>query len=88
LPPRRAAGAAGRATDIPTFQQIIAETRPELIVRPGLRWRQRAAFASVQEMMGIAAGDRGRHRPSMVNDRVREHPRIELIEGSRPTPRS
>ena len=76
------------ATDILTFQQIIAETRPELIVETGVYVGGSALlFASVQEMMGID----GRVIAvdidlSMVNDRVREHPRIELIEGSSTDP--
>jgi cephalosporin hydroxylase len=76
------------ATDILNFQQIIAETRPELIVETGVYVGGSALlFASVQEMMGID----GRVIAvdidlSMVNDRVREHPRIELIEGSSTDP--
>ena len=76
------------ATDILTFQQIIAETRPDLIVETGVYVGGSALlFASVQEMLGID----GRVIAvdidlSMVNDRVREHPRIELIEGSSTDP--
>jgi cephalosporin hydroxylase len=76
------------ATDILNFQQIIAETRPELIVETGVYVGGSALlFASVQELMGID----GRVIAvdidlSMVNDRVREHPRIELIEGSSTDP--
>lgn len=72
------------ATDILVFQQIIAETRPELIVETGVYVGGSALlFASIQELMGIdgkvIAIDVDL---SAVNDRVREHPRIELIEGS------
>lgn len=70
--------------DILVFQQLIAETRPELIVETGVYVGGSALlFASVQELLGID----GRVIAidvdlSLVNDRVREHPRIELIEGS------
>ena len=70
--------------DILVFQQIIAETRPDLIVETGVYVGGSALlFASVMELLGID----GRVIAvdvdlSLVNDRVREHPRIELIEGS------
>jgi cephalosporin hydroxylase len=71
-------------SDIVVLQEIIAETRPELIVETGVYVGGSALlFASVQEMMGIdgrvIAVDMDL---SFVNDRVREDPRIELIEGS------
>jgi cephalosporin hydroxylase len=72
------------ATDILAFQQIIAATKPELIVETGVYVGGSALlFASIQELMGIDGGvvavdvDLG-----AVHERVREHPRIELIEGS------
>lgn len=74
--------------DILVFQQIIAETRPELIVETGAYVGGSAMlFASVQEMLGID----GRVIAvdidlSFVHDKVREHPRIELIEGSSTDP--
>ncbi len=74
--------------DILVFQQIIAETRPELIVETGAYVGGSALlFASIQELLGID----GRVIAvdidlSFVNDRVREHPRIELIEGSSTDP--
>lgn len=72
------------ATDILVFQQIISETRPELIIETGVYVGGSALlFASIQELMGIdgkvIAVDVDL---SAVNDKVREHPRIELIEGS------
>ena len=76
------------ATDMLTFQQIIAENRPELIVETGVYVGGSALmFASMQELLGID----GRVIAvdvdlSLVNDRVREHPRIELIEGSSTDP--
>jgi cephalosporin hydroxylase len=74
--------------DILVFQQIIAETRPELIVETGAYVGGSAMlFASVQEMLGIdgkvIAVDIDL---SFVHDKVREHPRIELIEGSSTDP--
>ena len=74
--------------DILIFQQIIAETRPELIVETGAYVGGSAMlFASVQEMLGIdgkvIAVDIDL---SFVHDKVREHPRIELIEGSSTDP--
>lgn len=74
--------------DIAALQEIIAETRPELIVETGVYVGGSALlFASVQEMMGVdgrvIAVDTDL---SFVNDRVREHPRIELIEGSSTDP--
>ena len=75
-------------TDMLAFQQIISETRPELIVETGVYVGGSALlFASIQELLGID----GRVIAvdvdlSVVNDRVREHPRIELIEGSSTDP--
>ncbi len=74
--------------DILVFQQIIAETRPELIVETGAYVGGSAMlFASIQELLGIdgkvIAVDIDL---SFINDRVREHPRIELIEGSSTDP--
>ena len=74
--------------DILVFQQIIAETRPELIVETGAYVGGSALlFASIQELLGIdgkvIAVDIDL---SFVNDRVREHPSIELIEGSSTDP--
>ena len=76
------------ATDILMFQQIIAETRPELIVETGVYLGGSALlFASVQEMMGIDARVIAVDIDlSMVNDRVRDDPRIELIEGGSTDP--
>jgi len=76
------------AADILVFQQIIAETRPELIVETGAYVGGSAMlFASVQEMLGIdgkvIAVDIDL---SLIHDKVREHPRIELIEGSSTDP--
>ena len=74
--------------DILAFQQIISETRPDLIVETGVYVGGSALlFASIQELLGID----GRVIAvdvdlSVVNDRVREHPRIELIEGSSTDP--
>jgi cephalosporin hydroxylase len=74
--------------DIVALQEVIAETRPELIVETGVYVGGSALlFASVQEMMGIdgrvIAVDMDL---SFVNDRVRQDPRIELIEGSSTEP--
>jgi cephalosporin hydroxylase len=74
--------------DILVLQEIIAETRPELIVETGVYVGGSALFfASVQELVGVdgrvIAVDLDL---SFVNDRVREDPRIELIEGSSTDP--
>ena len=74
--------------DILVFQQIITETRPELIVETGAYVGGSALlFASIQELLGIEgkviAVDIDL---SFVHARVREHPRIELIEGSSTDP--
>ena len=74
--------------DILVIQQIIAETRPELIVETGVYVGGSAAlFSSIQEMMGIdgkvIAVDIDL---SFVHERVRENPRIELLEGSSTDP--
>lgn len=75
-------------TDMLAFQQIISETRPDLIVETGVYVGGSALlFASIQDLLGID----GRVIAvdvdlSVVNDRVREHPRIELIEGSSTDP--
>jgi cephalosporin hydroxylase len=74
--------------DIVALQEVVAETRPELIVETGVYVGGSALlFASVMEMLGID----GRVIAvdvdlAFVNDRVREHPRIELIEGSSTDP--
>lgn len=74
--------------DIVALQEVIAETRPELIVETGVYVGGSALlFTSVLEMLGID----GRVIAvdvdlAFVNDRVREHPRIELIEGSSTDP--
>jgi cephalosporin hydroxylase len=74
--------------DMLAFQQVIADTRPELIVETGVYVGGSALmFASMQALLGID----GRVIAvdvdlSLVNDRVREHPRIELIEGSSTDP--
>ncbi len=70
--------------DMIVLQQIIAETRPELIVETGVYVGGSAMlYATIQEMMGIdgkvIAVDVDL---SFVHDKVREHPRIELLEGS------
>lgn len=74
--------------DIVVFQQIIAETRPELIVETGVYVGGSALlFASIQELMGIDGKviavdvDLG-----VTHQRVKDHPRIELIEGSSTDP--
>lgn len=74
--------------DILVFQQIISETRPELIVETGAYVGGSAMlFATVQEMLGIdgkvIAVDIDL---SLIHEKVREHPRIELIEGSSTDP--
>jgi cephalosporin hydroxylase len=74
--------------DMVVLQQIIAETRPELIVETGVYVGGSAAlFASIQEMLGIdgkvIAVDVDL---SFVHERVRENPRIELLEGSSTDP--
>ncbi len=74
--------------DILVLQQIIVETRPELIVETGVYVGGSAAlFASVQEALGIdgkvIAVDVDL---SFVHERVRENPRIELLEGSSTDP--
>jgi cephalosporin hydroxylase len=74
--------------DIVALQEVISETRPELIVETGVYVGGSALlFASIQEMMGIAgrviAVDMDL---SFVNDRVRRDPRIELIEGGSTDP--
>jgi cephalosporin hydroxylase len=76
------------ASDILVLQEIIAETRPELIVETGAYVGGSALlFASVQEMMGIDARVIAVDMDlSFVNDRVRQDPRIELIEGSSTDP--
>ena len=70
--------------DMVVLQQIIAETRPELIVETGVYVGGSAMlYASVQEMLGIdgkvIAVDVDL---SFVHEKVRENPRIELLEGS------
>ena len=74
--------------DILVLQQIIVETRPELIVETGVYVGGSAAlFASVQEALGIdgkvIAIDVDL---SFVHQRVRDNPRIELLEGSSTDP--
>lgn len=74
--------------DILVMQQIVAETRPELIVETGVYVGGSALlFASLQEALGIEgkviAVDIDL---SFVHERCREHPRIELIEGSSTDP--
>ena len=74
--------------DILVLQQIIVETRPELIVETGVYVGGSAAlFASVQEALGIdgkvIAVDVDL---SFVHERVRDNPRIELLEGSSTDP--
>lgn len=74
--------------DILVLQQIITETRPELIVETGVYVGGSAMlFASVQEALGIdgkvIAVDVDL---SFVHEKVREHPRIELLEGSSTDP--
>jgi cephalosporin hydroxylase len=70
--------------DIVVMQQIIAETRPELIVETGVYLGGSALlFASLMDLLGIDGKvvaidiDLDAVRP-----KVREHPSIELIEGS------
>ncbi|MGI9556646.1 MAG: CmcI family methyltransferase [Solirubrobacterales bacterium] len=74
--------------DMLAFQEIIAETRPELIIETGVYVGGSALmFASVMELLGIdgavVAVDVDL---SVVSDRVRAHPAIELIEGSSTDP--
>ena len=70
-------------TDIVVFQQIITETRPDLIIETGVYLGGSALlFATLMDALGIDGKviavdiDLAGVRP-----RVREHPRIELIEG-------
>ncbi len=75
-------------SDILAFQQIIVETRPELIVETGIYLGGSALlFASLMDLLAID----GRVIAidislDAVRERVREHPRIELIEGSSTDP--
>src|SRR3954451_6853858 len=74
--------------DIVVLQEIIAETRPEVIVETGVYVGGSALlFASIQEMMGIDGRVIAVETDlTFVNDRVRSDPRIELIEGSSTDP--
>src|SRR3954465_5480702 len=74
--------------DIVVLQEIIAETRPEVIVETGVYVGGSALlFASVQEMMGIDGRVIAVETDlAFVNDRVRSDPRIEMIEGSSTDP--
>jgi cephalosporin hydroxylase len=76
-------------SDMLAFQQIIVETRPDLIVETGVYVGGSALlFASIQELLGIDGGVIAVDVDlSVVNDRVRDHPRIELIEGSSTDPK-
>jgi cephalosporin hydroxylase len=70
--------------DILVLQQIITETRPELIVETGVYVGGSAMlYASIQESLGIdgkvIAVDVDL---SFVHDKVRDNQRIELLEGS------
>ncbi len=74
--------------DMIVLQQIIAETRPELIVETGVYVGGSAMlYASIQEALGIdgkvIAVDVDL---SFVHEKVRENPRIELLEGSSTDP--
>jgi cephalosporin hydroxylase len=71
-------------TDIVVFQQIITETKPDLIIETGVYLGGSALlFATLMDALGIDGKviavdiDLAGVRP-----RAREHPRIELIEGS------
>ena len=70
--------------DVVVFQQLIVESRPDLIVETGVYLGGSALlFATVMDALGIDGKviaidvDLAGVRP-----KVREHPRIELIEGS------
>ncbi len=70
--------------DIVVFQQIIVETRPDLIVETGVYLGGSALlFATLMDSLGIdgkvIAID---IETGSVRDKVAAHPRIELIEGS------
>jgi cephalosporin hydroxylase len=74
--------------DMVVLQQVIAESRPELIVETGVYVGGSAMlFASVLEALEIdgkvIAVDVDL---SFVHNKVREHPRIELLEGSSTDP--
>lgn len=74
-------------TDSWTCQEILAETRPEIIVECGVRYGGATLFmADMCDLLGggeILGVDIDL---SLVHDKVREHPRITLIEGSSTAP--
>ena len=75
--------------DIVVFQQIITETRPNLIIETGVYLGGGALlFATLMDLLGIEGGrvvaidvDLGGVRQDVI-----DHPRIELIEGSSTDP--
>ena len=74
--------------DMVVMQQIVNETRPDLIIETGVYLGGSALlFASLMDMLGID----GRVLAvdvdlAAVRPRVREHPKIELLEGSSTDP--
>jgi cephalosporin hydroxylase len=75
-------------SDILVLQEILTETRPDLIIETGvLSGGSSLFFASLMDLLGIDGRVLGVDPDqSLVHPRAVEHPRIELIEGDSTEP--
>jgi cephalosporin hydroxylase len=75
-------------TDLVVLQEIVAETRPELIIETGVFAGGSALFfASLLDALGIDGRVVGIDVDmSLVTPHIGQHPRVELIEGSSTDP--
>jgi cephalosporin hydroxylase len=74
-------------SDMWVYQEILAETRPELIVETGTQYGGSALFyASVFDLLGAGEVVTIDIDTSAVHPAVREHPRVTVTEGSSTDP--
>ena len=73
--------------DLWVLQELIEETRPELLVETGTRYGGTALFfAGLFDLIGAGSVVSVDVEQWPAAPRVREHPRIELLEGSSTSP--
>lgn len=74
-------------SDMWVYQEILAETRPDVVVETGTQYGGSAMFyAGVMELLGAGEVITIDIDTSAVYDAVRRHPRITVIEGSSTSP--
>lgn len=74
-------------SDMWVYQEILVETRPELVIETGTQYGGSALFyASVFDLLGAGEVVTIDIDTASVHDAVRAHPRVTIIEGSSTDP--